>query len=164
MSNDSELLTERWLGLNERETPADTEHLLEGERDEDSKDGERDGEVREREESSPREDEGESKGEERHIVEEHDQTRERESEVKGQERVVESREEVEGGVKERVRHIHEEDKEERGSVEHSIQVLDGHIALGSVQWKECRTKAAAIVQVKSTENPACSWSDKLALV
>ncbi|XP_039985031.1 ankyrin repeat and MYND domain-containing protein 1 [Xiphias gladius] len=146
VSNDSELLTERWLGLNERETPADTEHLLDGERDEDSKDGERDGEVREREESSPREDEGESKGEERHIVEEHDQTRERESEVKGQERVVESREEVEGGVKERVRHIHEEDKEERGSVEHSIQVLDGHIALGSVQWKECRTKAAAIVQ------------------
>lgn len=56
---------------------------------------------------------------------------------------MEAREEDEEAVKER---------EERGSedvpgVERCIQVLDGHIALGSVQWKECRATAAGRVQV-----------------
>lgn len=59
---------------------------------------------------------------------------------------MEVKEEVEEDVEKGVRNIHEEDvkeREERGSeavpgVERSIQVLDGHIALGSVQWKECR--------------------------
>ena len=157
VSNGSELITERCLGLNEPETPADTEHTLEKERDEDSKQTERERDVQEREESSHREDEGENKGEERNIVEEHD-----ENEVKGQERVVESieevvesREEFEGGAEERVRHPHEEDKEE--SVLCSIQVSDGHIALGSVQWKEGQTKVAAVVQVLSTEIPSYNW-------
>ncbi|XP_023284574.1 ankyrin repeat and MYND domain-containing protein 1 [Seriola lalandi dorsalis] len=148
-SNDSELITEP--GLNEPETPTDTEHQLVGEREEDRKEKQREGEVREKGESSHRDYEGENNGEERKTVEEHDQTRE--SEVKGKETVIELRmkdvelsEEVEEGVEEKVSHVHEEDKEDRGSVERSIQVLDGHIALGSVQWKECRAKAATIVQ------------------
>ncbi|GAA6230276.1 ankyrin repeat and MYND domain-containing protein 1 isoform X1 [Lates japonicus] len=141
VSSDSELVTERQLGLNEPETPADTEHLLVGEREEDSRETEREGA-----ESSQREDETESKGEGK-TVEEYDEMWESESEIKSQERVVESRkegveltEEVEEGVEERERHIHEEDKEKRRIVEHSIQVMDGHIALGSVKWKERRVQ------------------------
>ncbi|XP_071342600.1 ankyrin repeat and MYND domain-containing protein 1 [Trachinotus anak] len=159
VSNDCELTTERWSGLNEPETPADTEHQLEEEREGDSKETQREGEVRETEENSLREDEGESKGEEGKILEEHDQKWESENDGKGQESVVESRKEdvelseaVEEVVEERARHIHEEDKEESGGVERSLQVLDGHITLGSVQWKECRAKAAAVVQQgKDTE-------------
>ncbi|XP_044056560.1 ankyrin repeat and MYND domain-containing protein 1 isoform X2 [Siniperca chuatsi] len=86
---------------------------------------------------------------------------------------MEVREEVEEDVEKGVRNIHEEDvkeREERGSedvpgVERSIQVLDGHIALGSVQWKECRAKTAGRVQgndkeltQKPTFDSACSVS------
>ncbi|KAG7242287.1 hypothetical protein INR49_023962 [Caranx melampygus] len=141
VSKDSELITEHCPGLNEPETPADSGHQLVEERDEDRKETQREGEVQEREESSHRE------GEEGKTVDECDQPREYESEGKSKETDTESgmedvelREEVEEDVEERVRHVHIEDEEERGSVEHSIQVLDGHIVLGSVQWKERRAK------------------------
>ncbi len=189
VSNDSELITDRWPGQNETETPADTEHLQAEERKEkegeggerDCKETEREGKVREREEKSRGEDEKEIKGEESEIEIRCDQMWENgETEVKEKEREFKKREkkeedvelgemretesrkesmegrgEVEEDVEKRERNIHEEDvkeREERGSedvpgVERSIQVLDGHIALGSVQWKDCRAKAAGRVQV-----------------
>ncbi|KAM6938376.1 ankyrin repeat and MYND domain-containing protein 1 [Lycodopsis pacificus] len=69
---------------------------------------------------------------------------------------IEVREEVEEDAEKRVRNHHEEGKKERGSegvpgVQRFIQVLDGHIALGSVQWKECRAQAAGRVQGKDEE-------------
>lgn len=150
MSNDSEVITERWPGLKEPESPSDTEHLQEEEReekggDEECKETEREGRVREKEERSLREDEEVSRGESRC-----DQACENgESEVKGEGREFKKREEivvretVEDDIKER---------EERGSagvpgVERSVQVLDGHIALGNVQWKDCRATSAGRVQV-----------------
>ncbi|XP_074491160.1 ankyrin repeat and MYND domain-containing protein 1 isoform X1 [Sebastes fasciatus] len=150
VSNNSELITERWPGVNERETPADTEHSK----------------VRERgEERSSREDE--SRGEEREIESRCDETWENgESEVKGkrestngeeddelgERREMGSRQEdMEEDLEKRVRDNPEEDIKERGSedvpaVECYIQVLDGHIALGSVKWRESRAKAAGGVQ------------------
>ncbi|XP_035509475.1 ankyrin repeat and MYND domain-containing protein 1 [Morone saxatilis] len=177
VSNDGELIAERWPDLNEPETPADTEHLDEAE----GKETEREGQ------------EERSRREEREIESRCDQTWENEeSEVKGKEtkeddnvlgerREMESskenmevRKEVEEDVEKRVRNLHEEDvkeRDERGSegvpgVERSIQVLDGHIALGSVQWKECRAKAPGRAQQvkdkKLTQKPtfdsACSVS------
>ncbi|XP_051232059.1 ankyrin repeat and MYND domain-containing protein 1 isoform X1 [Dicentrarchus labrax] len=192
VSNDSELIAERWPDLNEPETPADTEHLQEAEGKEregdgeerDCKETEREGQVGVREERSRRE--------EREIESRCDETCENgESEVKGKEKKeedvlgekremesskenMEVRKEVEEDVEKRVRNLHEEDvkeRDERGSegvpgVERSIQVLDGHIALGSVQWKECRAKAPGRVQQvkdkKLTQKPtfdsACSVS------
>ncbi|XP_054458909.1 ankyrin repeat and MYND domain-containing protein 1 [Anoplopoma fimbria] len=87
---------------------------------------------------------------------------------------IQVREEEEEDAENRVRNDHEEDmkeREERGSedvpgVERFIQVLDGHIALGSVQWKERRAKAAGRDQQgkgkeltqKPTFDSACSVS------
>lgn len=186
VSLNSELITERWSGLKEPETPADTNYLQDEERKEKEEDGEardcketeREGNVREREERSSREDDNESKSEEREIESRCDQTWENEeSEVKGKEgelrkseadaelgerRETESRKENmevswedEEDVEKRVRNNHEGDmkeREDRGckdmpGVDHLIQVYDGHIALGSVQWKECQPKAAGRVQV-----------------
>ncbi|KAK9519844.1 hypothetical protein VZT92_022547 [Zoarces viviparus] len=146
----------------------------EGEGEErDCKETGREGKVREREERSRGVHENESKGEERGIESRCDQTwgngesevkemerdcKEREEDGSGgrretgsKEENIEVREEVEEDAEKRVRNHHEEDKKERGSegepgVERFIQVLDGHIALGSVQWKECRAKAAGRVQ------------------
>ncbi|XP_031138193.1 ankyrin repeat and MYND domain-containing protein 1 isoform X2 [Sander lucioperca] len=186
----TERITERWPGLNEPETPADTKHLQEEERKEkevegeerDCKETEREGNVRESEERDSREDENESKAEEREIESRCDQTWENEeSEVKGKERELrkseadvelgerretESRKENmevsgedEEDVEKRVRNNHEghiKEREDRGrkdmpDVERFIQVYDGHIALGSVQWKECQTTAAGKVQGKDKE-------------
>ncbi|XP_047192844.1 ankyrin repeat and MYND domain-containing protein 1 isoform X2 [Scophthalmus maximus] len=73
--------------------------------------------------------------------------------------VVQSREEDVDRVR------REEAKGERGSVDRSIQVMDGHIAVGTVQWKECRAKPAATVQGQDEEptqgqsfDSACSVS------
>lgn len=71
--------------------------------------------------------------------------------------VVQSREEDVDRVR------REEAKGERGSVDRSIQVMDGHIAVGTVQWKECRAKPAATVQVYGTEVPSYDWFDMLGI-
>ncbi|XP_070816972.1 ankyrin repeat and MYND domain-containing protein 1 [Chaetodon trifascialis] len=167
VSSDSELITERWSGRSEPETPSDTEHLPQEERKETEGDG------WEGEGDSRRKDEKECKGEGREIESRCNQTfKNGESEVGigfkrredkeedvllGERRDTERkenmglREEVEEDVEKRVKNIDEEDVMERGSegvsgVEHSIQVLDGHIAVGSVHWKECRAEAAGRVQ------------------
>lgn len=155
VSNDSEVITERWPGLKEPESPSDTEHLQEEEReekegDEECKETQREGRVREKEERSLREDEEVSRGEEREMESRCDQACENgESEVKGEGREFKKREEV--VVREKVEDDIKE-REERGSagvpgVERSVQVLDGHIALGNVQWKDCRATSAGRVQV-----------------
>lgn len=147
VADDSELVTEQWADLSEAKAPTDAAHLQEEEREEDSKGTESEGEIQE---GSQKEDEGE----EQKVMEQHGQTgKNRKDVVRGQERAVESqnedvklREEDGEGVDEQVREIQKEcegQREERGSekapgVERSIQVLDGHIALGSVHWKECR--------------------------
>ncbi|XP_044218554.1 ankyrin repeat and MYND domain-containing protein 1 isoform X1 [Thunnus albacares] len=67
---------------------------------------------------------------------------------------VDIREEVEEGLEKLMRDFNEDDeeeREERGSqgvpgVERSIQVMDGHIALGSVQWRERQAKAGGRLQ------------------
>ncbi|XP_076577750.1 ankyrin repeat and MYND domain-containing protein 1 isoform X2 [Chaetodon auriga] len=187
VSSYSELITERSSGLSEPETPSDTEHLPQEERKE-TEGGGWEGE----EENSWREDEKESEGEERQIESRCDQMLENgESEVEigfkkredkeedvllGERRETERkantgvREEVEEDVEKRVRNIDEEDVKERGSegvpgVERSIQVLDGHMAVGSVQWKEWRAQAVGRVQgrdkeltPKPTFDSACSIS------
>lgn len=161
MSSDSELIIERWSGLNE--IPSDTEHLQErrdgGERN--CKETEKEGQVRD--ERSRREMKEESKVAEKETESRCGQTCRNGDLELGEGRETESRrediemtKEVDKDVeRERVRNTREEDvkeRERRGSedmphVERSIQVLDGHIALGSVQWKECRAKAAGRVQV-----------------
>lgn len=149
VSNDSELITEQCADLNEAKTPTDTAHLQEEKREEHSMQTESRGE---RQEGSQKEDEKENKEEERKVTEEQNPTRQNgEDVVHGQERAQESRnedvklrEDVEDGVDEKVRiqedlkERKERENEEVPGVERSIQVLDGHIALGSVQWKECR--------------------------
>lgn len=73
------------------------------------------------------------------------------------------REEEDEGVERLMRDFNEdgvEEREERASqelsgVERSIQVMDGHIALGTVQWRERQAKAAGRLQVKSTDVPFC---------
>ncbi|XP_029285833.1 LOW QUALITY PROTEIN: ankyrin repeat and MYND domain-containing protein 1 [Cottoperca gobio] len=174
VSDSSELITDRWPGLNEHET--DTEHLQEEERKEKEGEGEeREGKGEEGRERSSREEENESKGEEREMESRCDQTWEEDVEL-CEKRETEARKEVreEEDVEKRVGDNYEEDikeREERGSekvpgVERSIQVLDGHIALGRVQWKESRAKAAGRVQQgkdkelthKPTFDSACSVS------
>lgn len=56
--------------------------------------------------------------------------------------------------------------EERGNacVDRSIQVLDGDMPLGSVQWRDCRAETARRVQVKSTQTPSSNWFTELLLV
>ncbi|XP_034065885.1 ankyrin repeat and MYND domain-containing protein 1 [Gymnodraco acuticeps] len=177
VSNSSELITERWPGLDEPKT--DTEHLKEERK-------EKEGEEREREEMSHREDENESKGEEREIESSCGQTWEiEESELEGKEREFKKREEdvglvesreteageenIEEDLEEGVRSNHDEDIKEEGErgsedvagVERSIQVMDGGIALGSVQWTEHR--AGRVQQGKDREvtptfDSACSVS------
>ncbi|XP_059197333.1 ankyrin repeat and MYND domain-containing protein 1 isoform X2 [Centropristis striata] len=163
----------------------------------DCKETEKEGKVTERQETSSREDGNESNGEEREIESRCDQNGE--SEVDGKEIVfkkrqedfefgkgkdtesrkenMEVREEDEEHGEKRVRNNHEEDIKEKEKrvcedvpcVERCIQVLDGHIAVGSVQWKERRTKAAGRVQQgkdkELTQNPTfdsarsvCSYS------
>lgn len=173
----SDIIEQHWPGLNESETPADTEHLQEERKEKegeemgrDCKEIERGMNVREREELSKSQDEKESKGEEREIESRCDQMWENgESELKEKEREFEDvefgerretesrkenivvREEVEEDGEKTVRSIHEDVKgrgsEDVSGVKCSIQVLDGHIALGSVQWEQCRAKAAGRVQV-----------------
>ncbi|XP_033937332.1 ankyrin repeat and MYND domain-containing protein 1 isoform X4 [Pseudochaenichthys georgianus] len=149
-----------------------------------SKGEEREGREREREEMNRREDENERKGEEREIESRCGQTWEiEESELEGKERefkkrdvgLVESREteagdeNIEEDLEEEVRSNHEEDIKEEGErgsedvagVERSIQVMDGGVALGSVQWTEHR--AGRVQQVKDREvtptfDSACSVS------
>ncbi|KAJ4942938.1 hypothetical protein JOQ06_005450 [Pogonophryne albipinna] len=153
---------------------------------EEREDTEREGREREREEMSCREDENESKGEEREIESRCGQTWEiEESELEGKEREFKKREEdvglvesreteagdenIEEDLEEEVRSNHEEDIKEEGErgsdyvagVERSIQVMDGGIALGSVQWTEHR--AGRVQQVKDREvtptfDSACSVS------
>nr|XP_040039981.1 ankyrin repeat and MYND domain-containing protein 1 [Gasterosteus aculeatus aculeatus] len=79
---------------------------------------------------------------------------------------VEVREEVEEDAERREWNDHGEDikeREERESegvpgVQRFIQVMDGHVALGSVPWKECRAEAAERVQATDKElNPKTSF-------
>ncbi|XP_030290472.1 ankyrin repeat and MYND domain-containing protein 1 isoform X2 [Sparus aurata] len=173
VSTDSEPITERRSALNE------PEHLQE-EREEKEEEGgtidcrETEREEQHRERESKRDDEKESKGEERDIESRCDQMSE--NEVEGKERncgnskkkeadiersKTESRneniEESEEDVENRARSMHEdEEREERRGeggpgVERSIQVMDGHIAVGSVQWKGHRAKAAGRAQGKDRE-------------
>lgn len=73
-------------------------------------------------------------------------------------------EEIEYGVEKLITDFNEDDLEEReegGShdvtgVERSIQVMDGHISLGSVQWRDSRHKAVGRLQVKNTKVPSCN--------
>ncbi|XP_056270526.1 ankyrin repeat and MYND domain-containing protein 1 isoform X3 [Pseudoliparis swirei] len=171
----SKVSNEFWAGINEPETPADAGDPQE-ERNEKEGEGEgrgckemrREGKVGEKEESSRGVDENEIKEEESETKSRCDQTWENgESQLKEMEREFKMGERVEEDVEERVQNNHEEDvkeKEERG-VERLIQVLDGHIALGGVQWKECRAEAAGRVQGKDKEptpkatfDSACSVS------
>ncbi|KAI3368518.1 hypothetical protein L3Q82_025526, partial [Scortum barcoo] len=178
-SSDGELIAECQRGLHETETPADTEHLQEEERNKeegeggerDCKETEKERKVVEREEKSSREDEtesrcgpawenGESKEKEKEKTSKCIQDREEDVELGERRETESSKENMEGmgeveiDVEKSVSNIHEEDvkeREERGSesvpgVERSIQVLDGHIALGSVQWKDRRAEAAGRVQ------------------
>ncbi|KAF3835426.1 hypothetical protein F7725_027984 [Dissostichus mawsoni] len=189
VSNSSELITECWPGLDEPET--DTEHLKEERKEkegEEREDTEREGREREREEMSRREDENESKGEEREIESRCGQTwGNEESELEAKEREFKKREEdvglgerreteardenIEEDLEEEVRSNHEEDIKEEGErgsedmagVERSIHVMDGGIALGSVQWTEHR--AGRVQHVKDREvtptptfDSACSVS------
>ncbi|XP_063748384.1 ankyrin repeat and MYND domain-containing protein 1 isoform X2 [Eleginops maclovinus] len=178
VSHSSELITaERWPGLSEPET--DTEHLKEERKEKEGEEREgteREGREREREERNSREDENESKGEEREIESRCGPTCENEgSEVKGKEREFRKtdgdfgpgeRRETEAGngnieedLEKVVKSNNEEDikeEAERGSedvagVERSIPVFDGDIALGSVQWTEHRAKTAGRVQVKDKQ-------------
>ncbi|KAM8874305.1 ankyrin repeat and MYND domain-containing protein 1 [Spinachia spinachia] len=85
---------------------------------------------------------------------------------------VEVREEVEEDAERRVWKDNGEDtkeREERGNesvpgVQRFIQVMDGHIALGTVQWKECRAEAAERVQGTDRElNPKTSFDSTCSL-
>ncbi len=177
---DSELITERQSGLNEPETPLDTDDLQqekrketggrEGERD--SKETERERQVREREERCSWEEKKERKAEESDQMCSCDRTWENGGyEVKGKggefkkdlefverrgteqsKENMEVRVQVEEDEEKRVRNIHQDDVTERGSedvsgVECSIQVLDGDITLGSAQWVHCLATTAGRVQV-----------------
>ncbi|XP_042338116.1 ankyrin repeat and MYND domain-containing protein 1 isoform X2 [Plectropomus leopardus] len=186
VSNNSELISERWPG-----TPVDTGHPQEEERKDPVEEREeREYKEKEREERIRREDENESKEKGRETEIRCDQIWENgESEVErelkksgedaelGERRETELRREnmelSEEDVEKKTRNIPKEDvteREERGredvpGVERSLQVLDGHIALGSVQWRECRAKAAGRVQGKDQEltqkttfDSACSVS------
>lgn len=175
MSSDTEVITECSSDLTEPESPSDSELLTDEtevkERDEQEancNETETDGRLRVREGRSSREDEEVSKGEDRgsrcgRVCENG------KSEVKGEERQCKKREKEEEVVdhgewretdsrkeKIEVREEVEEDVREReqiesAGVERSIQVLDGRIALGSVQWKDCRAQAAGRFQVQSAE-------------
>lgn len=175
MSNDTELITECSSDLTESESPSDTE-LLKDEtevKEGDEQEGncietETDGRLKVREGRSFREDEEVSSGEDRESrcdrvcengksevkgEERQYKKREKEEEVVdlGEWRETDSREEkmeVRAEVKEDVR---EQEQIERAGVERSIQVLDGCIALGSVQWKDCRAQAAGRLKVQSAE-------------
>lgn len=169
MSSDNECSSD----LTEPESPSDSELLTD---EAEVKDGdeqeancnETDGRLSVREGRSSREDEEVSTGEDRgsrcgRVCEN------RKSEVKGEERQCKKREKGEEVVdhgewretdsrkeKIEVREEVEEDVREReriesAGVERSIQVLDGRIALGSVQWKDCRAQAAGRFQVQSAE-------------
>lgn len=172
VSTDSELVAECWSALNDPEHLQEEREEKEEEGGKiDYRETEGEEQVRERE--SKREDEKESKGEESDIESRCDQMSR--NEVKGKGRncrnskkkeadiersKTESRneniEESEEDVQNRVRSIHEDEdvkeREERRSeggpgVERSIQVMDGHIPVGSVQWKGHRAKAAGRAQV-----------------
>ncbi|XP_051803600.1 ankyrin repeat and MYND domain-containing protein 1 isoform X1 [Acanthochromis polyacanthus] len=166
VSSDSELITERWLGLNE--TTAETEHLQDEERkDRDGRD--KDCEETERgEESSTGEDEKEGscdqtwedgKREVKGMLEfRNGEAKEKDVELV-ESRETESRKEEQAKLKEDV-----EDAEKRGSgnvpdVERSIEVLDGHITLGSVKWKETGAKGKDTdLALKQSFDSACSLS------
>ncbi|XP_049910886.1 ankyrin repeat and MYND domain-containing protein 1 [Epinephelus moara] len=195
VSNNSELITVGWPGLNEPEPSADTKHLQEEQRKDKEEEGEeRDCKETEREGRSRSEDENKSKeegretesscdqmwenGESEEKVEEGEfKKTEEDSELGERSETESSKEDMkvrEEDVEKRIRNVHEEDVkegEEGGSpgvpgVERSIQVLDGHIAVGSVQWRDCRAKAAGGVQQgkdkqlnqKQTFDSACSVS------
>ncbi|XP_029355677.1 ankyrin repeat and MYND domain-containing protein 1 isoform X2 [Echeneis naucrates] len=155
MSNGSEIIGDSWPGINESENPVETKLKLMEEREEDSKGKGSEREVRDREESRHMKYKEEREGEEKKIAEDVGSIKED----------VELREEDKGIVQERVTHVPDQHEEERGSVACSIQVLDGHIALGSVQWKGHRAKGAEIIQDKDKElsqnqtfDSACSVS------
>lgn len=176
MSTGSELITECQARLKEPNSPSDGEHLQDerGRNAVEEKEGgakwvEIEGEVRERRERSLREDEKVSRGEEREMESPCVQACENEQrEVKEEERESKKRENKEGVDETRETEVNNENVEERekaeddvkgrverGSagvpgVERSIQVLDGHIALGSVQWRDCRATASGRAQVENT--------------
>nr|XP_046248133.1 ankyrin repeat and MYND domain-containing protein 1 isoform X2 [Scatophagus argus] len=188
VSRDSEPISERWPDVNEPEMPSETEHLQGEEREE--KEGEARKEDCKEREGQVKEGEKRNQKDQLETDSRCDQTCENgESEIKGKEKEfkqlqedretesgkedTEVREEDEEDVENSARNIHEEDineREERGSecvsgLERSISVLDGHIVVGSVQWKDCRAKAAGRVQgkhkertPKSTFDSACSVS------
>ncbi|XP_067369143.1 ankyrin repeat and MYND domain-containing protein 1 [Channa argus] len=146
VSNDSE----HWPHLYEDNPPTDTEHVVE-EGEGVNKEAESEEEVGEGEENSHKKCVEEREREERNVMEEHDQR------LKIVERVavsetgdMELREDTEPDEENKLMNMCEEDveeREERGSgdvleVDCSIQVLDGHIALGSVQWNARQAKAA----------------------
>lgn len=57
--------------------------------------------------------------------------------------------------------LNETEKRGNACVDRSIQVLDGDMLLGSVQWRDCRAKTAGRVQVKSTQTPSSNWFTEL---
>lgn len=172
MSNDNELTTERLPGLQVPESPADAEHQCEEEREETEGDCmDREREVREEQDQRQEEDEeetqmesrrgqtcddGESelKGEEEELKTEKDKELGERTETESRKDDMEVREEVEEDVRHR-------QQTGSASVERSIQVLDGHIALGSVQWK---AKAAETVPVYRKQILSYNWSAKLVLL
>ncbi|XP_047443417.1 ankyrin repeat and MYND domain-containing protein 1 isoform X2 [Mugil cephalus] len=160
VSNDGELIAERWLGPTAPETPApNTDHLQEEEEEKETEGGDRVSEIEAEERSRTEHDKGEERetesrcdvaeesgeskgvGAEREFKngeKEEDDVELAENREPGKD-IVEEREEVEGEEED------EEEGNERGSevvpsVERCIQVLDDHIALGSVQWKSGHAK------------------------
>ncbi|KAK2835179.1 hypothetical protein Q5P01_015663 [Channa striata] len=168
--SDSEFIAESSPDLNEDKTTTDVENLVEeGEGDGES---ESDGEVREVEESSPKENAKERNKEKGNVMEEDDQI------LKNGERVavsgtgdVELREDVEQSEEKKERNNYEEDVEETEErrnkgvlgVECSILVLDGSIALGSVQWKERRENESKVQGKNGELSPSQNFDSACAV-
>ncbi|XP_031589653.2 ankyrin repeat and MYND domain-containing protein 1 isoform X1 [Oreochromis aureus] len=169
-SSDSELLSERRVGLNEPDCVAHAEHTQGEQRTEE-------GEDRHCEETESMR----SKGKQRKTESRCDQRGERGvSEVEGTEREFKRREKKdERGESAETNelskdHLEEEScvedeedvedtegsnesgKEDVSFVERSIQVLDGHIKLGTVQWKGAQAKQGKELTSKQSFDSTCS--------
>ncbi|XP_069376525.1 ankyrin repeat and MYND domain-containing protein 1 [Paralichthys olivaceus] len=136
-SNDSELIPECRPGLNQPETPTDTEVPLE----EDSRETETEGD--ERKECSHMEEDGESK---------EDEGKTEEKEVKGQERVVGLKEEIEEGGEER--HFHKEDEEvgewRECRAETAADVQDGELTHEQTSVSACSVSSSTLQDTQET--------------
>ncbi|XP_041862216.1 ankyrin repeat and MYND domain-containing protein 1 isoform X2 [Melanotaenia boesemani] len=155
VSNHSELITKHWLSISEPETPADTVNPQDEEKkDKGNEDCEDTEEVEEGQ--SINEDENENQCDERQTDSGCDQSlkngqsnetaikidlknvENNEEDVKIESRETESR--IENMVKKEEFEEDVKDLKEIKETEHSLQGLNGHIALSSVQWKETEVK------------------------